>query len=106
MMLPHEESDNIFEPSEGAPEKKPAQRHPSLPTLEALRAWGRRLQSHPALKADPDFARQLESRVLERNAELRRAASRHRWWRRLLPGRWRKPDPQDTGADTKERGQP
>jgi hypothetical protein len=90
MTLPPDEFDNIFEQSEDVQEKKPAHRHPSLPTLDALRAWARRVQSHPALKADPDFARQLESRVLERNAELQRAASWHRWLGRLLPGRWRK----------------
>lgn len=104
MMLPHEKSDHIFEQPEGVQEKKPAHRHPSLPTLEALRAWARRVQSHPALKADPDFARQLESRVLQRNAELWRATSRRRWWHRLLPGRWRKPDSQDTGEDAKGHG--
>lgn len=104
MTLLPDEFDNIREQSRDIREANPARRHPSLPTLDALRAWARRVQSHPALKADPDFARQLESRVLERNAELQRAASWRSWLSRLLPGRWRKQDPQDTGEDAKKHG--
>jgi hypothetical protein len=92
---------NIREQAEDVQESKPTHRRPSIPTLEALRAWAQRLQSHPALKADPNFARQLESRVLERNAELQRAAPQRKWWSWFLPGWLRKQDFPDTGEDTK-----
>ena len=90
MSLPPDEFHIILEQFEDVQEHRPAHRHPSIPTVEALRAWARRLQAHPALKADPDFARQLENRLLERNAELHRSVCQRRWWNWFLPRRLRK----------------
>lgn len=94
MNHPPDEFHNLPGQSEGAEEEKPIHRHPSIPTLESMRAWAHRLLSHPAIKANPDFARQLEARVLERNAELHRAGRQRRWWW-PLSGKSRKKAAQD-----------
>jgi hypothetical protein len=49
------------------------------PEIDELVMVARRLQSSPHLLADPDFADLLESRVLLRQASLRRKRPAHRW---------------------------
>lgn len=57
------------------------------PHIEELVALARRLQRAPQAQAAPDFARQLERRLLRRSAELRLQGKQHRPWLALLRAR-------------------
>src|SRR5258708_28354413 len=60
------------------------------PEVDELVTLALRLQSARPLQADPDFARQLEQRILGRNAALRLERPGSIWWfprlLRALPG--------------------
>jgi len=57
----------------------PAQTSQSDPEVDELVDLAQRFQSASPLQVDPDFARQLEQRVLMHNATLRSQQFRHRW---------------------------
>jgi hypothetical protein len=58
---------------------------PDDPEVRALARLARSLQTASALQTDPDFARQLERRILAHNAARQRQHPHQRWWEKFLP---------------------